>query len=132
MGVFFVKVNFLFWYNEDVGVGGSMITKYVHPRLGIEVTAPAGYYVPVQEDILQYKGKGVLYVVGNGCIETSCCGKGNWSYVQVPGFIAQEHLNGEDLDSPVSEIETIQDEVDRAEITKLLQDKYPYARIEIG
>jgi hypothetical protein len=109
-----------------------MLKKYLHPELGKEVTAPAGYYMPIEENILPYNGKKVIYVLGSVCIDSSCCGKGNWNYVQVPGYITKEHLRGDNINSPVSEIETIQDEEDRANITRLLLDKYPFARIEIG
>ena len=108
-----------------------MIVEYRHPVLGEEVEARAGYYVPLEEHVLPYKGREVLYIVGHGCIETSCCGgEGSWGYVQAPGFVVTKHTHG-GTDSAVSDIETIQDEVSRSEIRESLLRKHPGAQIEI-
>ena len=108
-----------------------MIKQYRHPELGKEVAAPAGYYVPLEENTLPFKGKKVLYTLGAICIDSSCCGRGNWNYVQVPGYLFEKHVSGDSSKSSISEIETVQDENDRSQITRMLQEKYPYARIEI-
>jgi hypothetical protein len=107
-----------------------MIKKYLHPVLGQEVAAPAGYYLPQEEGLLPYHGKKVLYVLGSVCLDAACCGvgisKGGWNYIQVPGYLVAEKR-----DSPACEIDTIEDENERLEIIRLLREKYPSARIEI-
>jgi hypothetical protein len=108
-----------------------MIKEYCHPELGKEVDAPAGYYIPLEENKLTFNGKTVLYTLGATCIDSSCCGLGNWSYIQVPGYLVKEHVHGDRSSPLISEIDTIQDENEREQITRLLQGKYPYARIEI-
>jgi hypothetical protein len=108
-----------------------MIKEYCHPELGKEVAAPAGYYVPLEEKTLMFKGKKVLYTLGETCINSSCCGLGNWNYIQVPGYLVDEPVAGDQPTPLISKIETIQDENERLQITRLLQGKYPYARIEI-
>ena len=108
-----------------------MIKEYCHPELGKEVAAPAGYYVPLEENILPLQGKKVLYILGEICIDSSCCGLGNWNYVQVPGYLVNEPVAGDQPTPLISKVETIQDENDRSQITRILQGKYPYARIEI-
>ncbi|MDP2952671.1 MAG: hypothetical protein Q8O76_05090, partial [Chloroflexota bacterium] len=63
--------------------------------------------------------------------DASCCGVGSWGYVQVPGYLVRKHIrNGEGV-SPVSEVETIQDEDDRNLIMEFLRKKYPTAQIEM-
>jgi hypothetical protein len=83
--------------------------KFIHPELGKEVNAPAGYYVPTEENILEYNGKKIVYVVGSNFIETSCCGKSNWTYIQIPGFIADKNLKTDLKALPFLEVEHIQD-----------------------
>ena len=108
-----------------------MIKKFVHPELGKEVQALAGYYTPMEEDVILFKGRKVLYIAGSICIDSSCCGVGNWSYIQIPGYLVRERIVDSETIMPVSEIETIQDEEDRKNIKKLMLEKYPSARIEI-
>jgi hypothetical protein len=114
-----------------------MLKKYVHAELGKEVHAPAGYYLPLEENILPYQGKKVLYILGSVCIESACCGggglgRGGWSYIQVPGYLLNTDPSQEKSGPAVSEIEAIENENDRHEITRLLLEKYPYARIELS
>jgi hypothetical protein len=106
-----------------------MIKKYIHPELGKEVQALAGYYTPIEEKVIIYNGRQVLYIAGSICIDSSCCGVGNWSYIQIPGYLVKERISDSDA---ASEIETIQDETDRKNIQKLMLEKYPSARIEFG
>jgi hypothetical protein len=111
--------------------GESMIKKFIHPELGKEVRALAGYYTPIEENVILYNGRKVIYIGGSICIDSSCCGVGNWSYIQIPGYLIRERIDDNGTPLPVSEIETIQDEADRKNIRQLLLEKYPSARIEI-
>jgi len=108
-----------------------MRMEFTHPELGQEVQTLAGYYVPVEEHVLPYNGRELVYILGYACIEASCCGAANWSYIQVPGFLVRKHIRGEGHTPPVSEIETIQGEEDRNTIRQSLTKKYPGAQIEI-
>ena len=108
-----------------------MKKELVHPELGKEVHAPAGYYTPLEESIITYRDRRVISILGSICIDAACCGSGNWNYIQVVGFLLQERVRQNSEGQPISEIETITDENDRQSIQKLLQEKYPSARIEI-
>ena len=81
--------------------------------------------------MLPYNEREVIYILGQACIEASCCGAANWSYIQVPGFFVRKHIRGGGSTLPVSEIETIQDEEDRNTIRQSLTKKHPGAQIEI-
>jgi hypothetical protein len=107
-----------------------MIKEFVHPELGKEVRALAGYYTPIEQNVLPYNERNVLYIAGSICIDSSCCGVGNWKYIQVPGFLIKERVQSTKTSPLISEIETIQDEKDRNNIRRLLLDKYPEARVE--
>ena len=50
-----------------------MIRDYTH-EVGKEVRSISGGYTLEREERISMKGKEVLYVVGNGCADSSCCG----------------------------------------------------------
>ena len=108
-----------------------MKKELVHPELGKEVQAPAGYYTPLEENIMIYRGKKVISFLGSICIDAACCGSGNWNYIQVAGFLLEERIRQNSAGLTISEIETITDESDRQAIRKILLGKYPSARIEV-
>jgi hypothetical protein len=109
-----------------------LIKEVVHPELGKEVRAPAGYYIPIEQSTLTYRDRKVFLVLGSICIDASCCGTASWNYIQVEGFLLNERVRHNAGGLAVSEVETITDENDRYAIKKLLLEKYPAAHIEIG
>jgi hypothetical protein len=116
---------------KDNHLENDMKKELVHPELGKEVQAPAGYYIPLEESVINYQGRKVISILGSICIDSACCGSGNWNYVQVAGFLLLERFRQDASGLAVSEIESITDENDRQAIRKLLSEKYPSARIEI-
>ena len=108
-----------------------MIVEFTHPELGQEVRTFSGYYTPLEEHVLPYNDREVIYILGHACVEASCCGYTRWNYIQVVGFLVRKHISGGEGASPVSEIEIIQDEKDRDTIRESLGKKYPNLRIEI-
>lgn len=108
-----------------------MKTEFTHPELDQEVHSIAGYYIPREEHTLPYDSREVLYIVGDACIEASCCGVASWSYIQVPGFLVKRQLRGGGTAPIISEVETIQDKEIRNNLTQSLLKKYPGARVEI-
>ena len=103
---------------------------YVPEELGKEVIAPSGYYTPLEEAILDYDGKSLLYVRGTGCIEASCCGAGSWGYLRVEGYLSMQEYSQYRKTGTSVAVNTVEDEGEKAGIAKLLLTKYPGARIE--
>ena len=101
----------------------STRTEYVHQKLGEDCFGIAGYYTPQKEIRLEYEGRQVLYVIGRAVLEASCCGKGDWNYVLVPGYIISWHnrVNAAGLD--VSIIDPILDWETRNRLTQIMRDK---------
>jgi len=109
-----------------------MIVDFVHANLGEEIETRAGYYVPSEEHILPYKGREVIYILGHGCIEASCCtAAGSWDYVQVPGFLVKKHIRGGGTSSLISQVEIIQDSEDRSNIWQSITERHPGVSIEM-
>jgi hypothetical protein len=115
----------------SVGKQGRVI-QFIHPQLEREVEGRAGYYVPLEEHILPYDGREVLYILGYACIDNSCCGaEKRWGYVQVPGFLVRKHIHSKESGPLVSEVEIIEEESDRSSIRRSLLQKYPGIQMEM-
>ncbi len=107
-------------------------TSYRHAELGKDIaTGIAGVYTPEKEVRLPYKGREVLYVVGEATLSASCCGVGNWVYVAVPGYLVRWHAKNEE-GVPVSEIEPISDPAEIEEIRKVIEQAELTDRIQFG
>jgi hypothetical protein len=119
---------------------GMTRTTYVTGGLGSEVSTPSGYYQPLEEALIDYGGRTILYTAGIACVEASCCGTGSWQYLRVEGYVID---NGAFADMSRAnpawpeagevrtvEIETVEDSEQRAAIDKLLLERHPGARIE--
>ena len=105
--------------------------EFTHPELGEEIRALAGYYVPREEQVMPYQGKEVLLLLGDACIDASCCGCASWSYIQVPGFLVKRHARGSGAKPEVSEVDTIEDKAVRDGLVESLVKKYPGVRVEV-
>jgi hypothetical protein len=104
--------------------------KYVPEELGTEVMAPAGHYTPLEEHFLAYDGGLLLYVVGRTCIDSSCCGVGDWEYVRVEGRVNQTNGASYEEHRLDIEIDTIDSDDEKNHIDQLLRAIHPGARIE--
>lgn len=66
--------------------GKKMVKLYTH-ELNKEVQSISGWYMLYKEGRIAHKGKEYLYLVGNGVVESSCCGVGGCRYAVIPGSI---------------------------------------------
>ncbi len=105
--------------------------EFTHPELGEEIRSISGYYAPREEQVIPYRGREVLLVMGFACIDSSCCGSGSWSYIQVPGFLVKRHVAGQPGQPDVSLVDTIEDKAVRDELFAQLTQNYPGARVEM-
>ncbi|MFH1625859.1 MAG: hypothetical protein ABID54_12005 [Pseudomonadota bacterium] len=107
-----------------------MIRKYSHEELNREVRSIAGYYVPLEEKKLTYKGREVLYVIGQAAIDNSCCGTGGCRYALIPGYLVEWKNATDDAGNPVSEVETVADEDSKTELARILNEKEAITQID--
>ena len=108
-----------------------MKKEYNHLELGVEVHNIAGYYVPLEEHIIPFDGKELLFLLGFACIESSCCGVRSWNYIQVPGFLLNKNVKeGPEGITGVSEVDTIDDSNTKIRIAEILAAKYPGADVD--
>jgi hypothetical protein len=104
--------------------------EYVHQELDKEVTALAGYYTPLEEIRIEYKGREVLCVTGVSVVESSCCGSGGCSYAIVPGYVLGWKSRKNVAGLPVTEVEPITDKAARQEIAVILKEKKALGNVE--
>lgn len=102
--------------------------------IGSEISAPSGYYVPIEKSTLDFSGRTLLYVRGSICIEASCCGAGSWEYVSILGYVNNEcepHHQGRPMEITEDiEVDRVVDEDDKKSIRLILNQLHPNARIE--
>ena len=98
-----------------------MTHTYTHIELNIEVRSIGGHYVLEKEVRIPFNGREVLYVVGMGVVDTSCCGITGCRYAIVPGYILnwKSHANKDNLS--VSDVEPIRDQDVKKEITERIK-----------
>jgi hypothetical protein len=90
-----------------------MSREYVHPPLHREVESIAGSYILVREGRLAVEGREVLYLLGYGVFDSTCCGVGGCAYALVPGSVVAWHI-GEREGRPVSVVEPIEESLRRS------------------
>jgi len=100
-----------------------MPKEYIHPELNQKITSIAGHYVLVKEGRLPFRGREVVYTIGYGVFDTTCCGVGGCLYALVPGFVLNWHVRYDEQGRPVSLVEPIRDEATQSEIRRLLKEK---------
>ena len=91
---------------------------------GVEIRGGGGSYMG-REDILQYQGREVLYIVGGTSTVTSCCGAGlGTGFITVPGFVASWQHGRSSTGLPISEVEPVTSEEAKADISRTLEGQY--------
>jgi len=103
--------------------------EYIHEDLDEEVRSISGYYLYIEEGILSFKERDVLYLAGVGVVDNSCCGTGGCPFVRVPGFVVSWKETRDATGHFVSVVEPITEETDKREIQRLLDSKYPYSQV---
>ena len=106
------------------------MNRYIHGEIGEEVRSISGYYVLFEEGCAVYAGKDILYAAGVGVVDNACCGAGGCSFVQVAGYIVQwKGERDQATGRPVSLVNPVTDEFQRAEISGLLGKRHPLAQV---
>ncbi len=67
-----------------------MVKEFVHKNLPFITHTIAGHFELTEEREIEYRGRPLLYYIGYGHINSSCCGTGACSYCLVIGFIKKK------------------------------------------
>lgn len=98
-----------------------MAKEYVHD-IQREVRSISGWYELEEEKILESEGREVLYTVGNGVVDSSCCGVGGCRFAVVPGYILKLKTRQNDSGLWISEVEPVTDEAAKNRIKRLIEE----------
>jgi hypothetical protein len=99
------------------------MSDYIHQELHQEITAIGGEYILVKEVRLPFEGREILYIVGHAVFDSTCCGVSGCAYALVPGFILDWRARHNTTGLPVSRVEPVQSEADRARLRKLIFER---------
>lgn len=99
----------------------AALRKYAHPEINREITAIGGHYVVVKEDRLAYQEEEVLYTIGHGIVDRTCCGFGAFRYATVAGYVRQWQYGRDEQGRLLSKVEPITRPVDRKQIEKQIK-----------
>ncbi len=98
-----------------------MMHRYTHIPLNEEVRSIGGYYTLEKEMRMPFREREVLYVIGMGVVDTSCCGITGCRYAIVPGFILDWKCSSNKDNLAVSQVEPIRDAETKEVITALIK-----------
>jgi hypothetical protein len=101
------------------------VAEHVHQTIGEEIRGMSGYYMVLEEGMLEYKGRELLYLVEAAAADTSCCGGAGMGFIMVPGFINALKTRRNEYDLLISDVDHIDNQEDRKEITSLLLARHP-------
>ncbi|OFW57386.1 MAG: hypothetical protein A2W01_07045 [Candidatus Solincola sediminis] len=101
------------------------MAEYVHQQIGEEIRSMAGYYMVLEERVLEYKGRTVLHLIEAAAADTSCCGGAGLGFIMVPGYINALRTCQNEEGLWLSDVDPIKDEEERREITALIKAGNP-------
>ena len=102
---------------------------YTHKELGTEIRSISGYLTYLEENRLSFRGGDVLYTVGIGIIDNSCCGTGGCQFIEVPGYIMSWKTEINQRGNVISQVDPIGSEEDKKDIQAELDILYPHSQI---
>ena len=97
-----------------------------------KIESISGWYELEKEGTLEINGRVILYVVGNACIDSSCCGVGGCRYALVPGYVHRLKVKRNDHGKWISEVHPVQDGKTRKTITSILRDREMVQQVSFG
>ena len=103
--------------------------EYIHEDMNEEIRSISGYYQYLEEGTLSFNGRDVLYLVGVGVVDNSCCGSGSLPFVRVPGYIVSWKQGTDPAGRPISMVEPITQEPDQRAIRQLIVGMYPGSQV---
>ncbi len=101
---------------------------YVHD-LKREVQSISGYYMLHKEERLVHRGREFLYAVGDGVVESSCCGVGGCRYALVPGEVLNWKSGIDPEGLATSEVEPVTDGRLKKELVEIISGREAVSQV---
>lgn len=100
---------------------------YVHQVKGEEIPSIAGRYTILEEGIISFEGKQILYVMGGAMADTSCCGSGGCHFVRIPGYLLSWKSRKNKKGYYMSKVIPVTDEGEQQKIRAYVKERFPHA-----
>jgi hypothetical protein len=118
--------------DHERGRRAIQLKEHTHDYVNREVRAIGGHYMFTKEVKMHFNERDILYLVGHGVVDTSCCGLGGVAYALVCGFVVS-WKNKKNYDGvPVSEVEPIRDTVLQSNIRRRIQNEEIVSQVIFG
>ncbi len=106
----------------------SRLCEYVHLPQGEDIGPPGRSY-QLQEKVLEYNGREILYLVTEACAIFCCDGSytSRIGSVNVKGYILRWRYKTNERGEPISEVEPIEDEKVQQEIREILRKEHVWS-----
>jgi hypothetical protein len=101
------------------------VRDYTHPELNSEIRAIGGHYVVVKELRLPFQGEEVLFFIGHGIADRTCCGFGAFCFASVAGFVRQWKYAQNPDGRPISQVEPVTHAREQDQIKKQIKQLEP-------
>jgi len=101
---------------------------YAH-ELSKEVRSISGWYMLEREERIAFRGREYLYAVGQGAVETSCCGVGGCRYALVPGAVVRWKFETDEQGVSRSEVEPVSDPDIQDELRQIISRKEDVSQV---
>ncbi|HEY5532674.1 MAG TPA: hypothetical protein VIK22_11850 [Candidatus Anoxymicrobiaceae bacterium] len=103
--------------------------KYVHFPINEEIRGIGGYYKVLEEGVIDFEDKKVLYALKGAHFDSSCCTVRGVGMVAIAGYLASWKSAQNENGFPVSEVKHINDTESRKQIKALLKKRFPYIEV---
>jgi hypothetical protein len=103
--------------------------KYVHYPLNEEIRSIGGYYKVLEEGVIDFEGRKVLYSLKGAHFDTSCCNTRGLGLVSVTGYVVSWKSSKNEQGFPVTEVKHVTDSEDRKRIKADLKKRFSYIEV---
>ncbi len=108
-----------------------MTRDYTH-ELHQEIRSISGGYTLHDEGTLEFRGRDVLYAIGDAVVDSACCGTYGCRFAYVPGYVIDWKYQTDDNGLPVSRVEPVRDQQEREILIGVLQEKLGVTQVQFG
>ena len=99
-------------------------------ELNTQIQSIAGYYELERDERMELGGEEILYSVGFGAVDNSCCGQGGCRFAFVSGIIRKFKAYQNEKGLWVSEVEPIMESEYRKEIIRRIKDREQITQVQ--
>ena len=103
--------------------------RYVHFPLNEEIRSIGGYYKVLEEGVVDFEGKKVLYSLKGAHFDTSCCTVRGLGLVSIAGYVVSWKSSESEQGYPVTEVKHVTDAEARKRIKALLKQRFSYIEV---